>query len=305
MASWKFVRAVVAIVAVGVLVGCGTSSTPNGGDPLASVEAALVPGAALFVVGNTSLNSGDSAISQRLQALGFTVVLKGDAASTAADATGKSVVVVSSTVTSGNVGSKFKSVAVPVLLWESSLLDDMGMVASGALGIAANQTRAKIVVASSDPMAAGLSGVQTVVSGSSTFSWGVPASQATVVAQLDADATKSALFRYETGSTMVGLSAPERRVAVFLENTTASLLNAPGRELVDAAIRWAAHVTAGECTPGTTQQCNGSGTQTCSASGTWGQCVGSSCTPGTMRCTANGAQVCTPESIWGALITCG
>jgi len=115
-------------------------------------------------------------------------VLKADAASTAADATGKSVVVVSSTVTSGNVGGKFKSVAVPVLLWNPHC------------------------------------------------------------------------------SMMVGLSAPERRVGVSLENTTASVLNAPGRELVDAAIRWAAHVTEESVRPGAIQAGNGSGSQTCTAS---------------------------------------
>ena len=64
------------------------------------------PGTALLVVGGspTTLGTGDSAVKARLQALGYSVVVVGDAASTTADASGKQLVAISSTVSSGNVG---------------------------------------------------------------------------------------------------------------------------------------------------------------------------------------------------------
>jgi hypothetical protein len=295
-----FARIVSGFAVMGALVGCRTSPGGDVDEPVTSNTVTLSSRSALFVVGSTTLNAGDDAVSQRLQALGLTVVVKTDTAATSADATGKTIVVISSTVTSSNVGTKFKSVAVPVLLWESALLDDMGMTGSSGLGIASGQTRARVVAPSSDPMAAGLSGSQTVVAGSSVFSWGVPGPQAMIVAQLDADAGKAALFRYEKGSSMVGMTAPERRVALFLENTTASVLNASGRALVDAAIQWAAYDT-GVCAPGSTRVCGGGGTQTCSASGTWGTCTGgTACTPGTTQaCSGGGTQTCSASGTWG------
>ena len=52
-------------------------------------------GTALLVVGNTTLNAGDTAISNALSAQGYSVVLVGDAASAASDATGKALVFIS------------------------------------------------------------------------------------------------------------------------------------------------------------------------------------------------------------------
>src|SRR6478735_1859111 len=301
------------VVAAGALLGCSVSK-PSDEERTDMRDAPLSPGSALFVVGNTALSAADNVMSQRLQTLGFTVVVKSDTAGTTSDATGKSLVVISSTSTSGNVGTKFKSVAVPVLSWESGILDDMGMVASSSnLGIATGQTRANIVAASSDPMSVGLSGSQQVVTTASTFSWGQPATQAVVVARLDTDATKAVLFRYEKGSTMVGLNAPERRVGVFLEDVTSSALNGAGQSLIDAAIRWAAYVTP-ICTPGATQ-CSGNIAQTCSASGQWtttatcpgactsGACVGV-CTPGATQCSGNIAQTCSASGQWTTTATC-
>ena len=50
-----------------------------------------------------------------------------------ADATGKAVVVISSTVTPSSVGTKFRSVAVPVVTWESGLFANMGMTGTSGL----------------------------------------------------------------------------------------------------------------------------------------------------------------------------
>jgi fibronectin type 3 domain-containing protein len=208
------------------------------------------PGA-LLVVGNTTLGAGDAAVQTRLQGLGYTVTVKLDSASVSGDATGKAIVVVSSTVTSGNVAAKFKTVTVPVLNYESAVMDDMGMtdITSGThYGTTATQTAVAISTAS-HPMAAGLTGSPTVVSSAQTFTWGVPNANGVKVATLSGDATRSVIFGYDTGATMFGLTAPARRTGFFLQDATASAWNVNGQALFDAAVRWTAGVPSTPATP--------------------------------------------------------
>jgi hypothetical protein len=199
---------------------------------------------ALFVVGNTTLGAGDAAIKTRLQNSGYTVTVKQDTASVTGDATGKTLVVISSTVTSANVNSKFRTVTVPIVNWESALLNSnyLGMAGptSGTdFGTATGQTALSIVTPS-HAMAAGLSGSPTVATVSSTFSWGKPNANAVKIATLTGDATRVVIFGYPSGASMPGLVAPARRVHFFLEDLTAANINSNGWALFDAAVAWAA-----------------------------------------------------------------
>ncbi len=65
---------------------------------------------ALLVVGSTTLGTGDAAVRDRLVAGGFVPVVRTGSGATTADAAGKALVVVSSTVTSGDVNTKFRTV---------------------------------------------------------------------------------------------------------------------------------------------------------------------------------------------------
>lgn len=82
----------------------------------------------LFVVdtnANAGLAPGDAAVLDRLTAaLGHAVTVADDNAARTADAAGRDLVVVSSTVSSSAITSKFRDVAVPVINWERSLVDD-------------------------------------------------------------------------------------------------------------------------------------------------------------------------------------
>jgi hypothetical protein len=265
-----------------VLAAAFTSGCGEGASGDAVQESALTVGTALFVVGNTALSAADSAVQQRLTALGFSVTVRQDAASTSADATGKQLVVISSTVGSAAVGTKFKSVAVPVLVWEPNLYQDMGMTGTTP-GTVGAQTQLAMVAGSSDPMAAGLSGTQTVTSAASTFSWGRPGTGAFVVSRTAGSSTQVAIYRYEKGAAMSGLTAPERRVGFFLSDTTATALNTAGRSLVDAAIRWAAHLSAplgAACT-----SASGCASGFCQS----GVCCASACTGSCMACNLPGS----------------
>jgi hypothetical protein len=83
--------------------------------------------AALFVVGDPSLGPGDDAVKTRLEGLGYTLIIEEDDSAVATDGIDKTLVVISSTVPSSAVDSKFKSVATPVVTWENALFDDLGM----------------------------------------------------------------------------------------------------------------------------------------------------------------------------------
>ena len=67
----------------------------------------------------------------------------------------------------------------------------------------------------------------------------MPNASAVVVARPPSNASRASIFAYERGGGMVGLTAPGRRVGLFLHDTTAAALTTSGRALVDAALRWA------------------------------------------------------------------
>jgi hypothetical protein len=199
---------------------------------------------ALMVVGNTTLGAGDAAIQTRLQNLGYTVTAKSGPASAAADATGKALVVISSTVTSSDVNTKFRTATVPVLLWESALYQQNYMGLAGPTsgtdyGTIAGQTQVTITNPT-HPMAAGLSGNVAVTTSAQTLSWGRPNANAVSVAKVLGDTTnpRQVIFGYDKGAVMPGLTAPARRVGFLLEDATAGALAANGGALFDAAVQW-------------------------------------------------------------------
>ncbi|HJP93501.1 MAG TPA: SBBP repeat-containing protein [Pyrinomonadaceae bacterium] len=203
---------------------------------------------ALLVANSTTLGVGDNAVKTRLQNLGYTVTVKGSGNNNAiqtSDANGKTVVLISSSVTSANVLAKFRHVPIPMIIWKSDLFDDQGMTGSilnADFGTATGQTQLAIVN-STHPLAAGLTASPTV-SASSSFTWGNPNTNAARIATLVGDATKFVIFGYDNMATMVGpnLDAPARRVGFFLTDLTSNGLTPEGNSLFDAAVKWATEV---------------------------------------------------------------
>ena len=223
------------VYAISAVATDNDGATTNASGPTVSVTTPV-----LFVVGSTTLNASDAAVKARIEALGHTVVVKDGASSATADATGKALVVISSTVTPTSVGTKFRTVTVPVLLWESGLFNNMGMTGSSNkdFGTKTGQTQVTITNAT-HPLAAGLSGTVTVLPAAKTFDWGKPNANAISIAILAGDSAKTGIFGYEPGVAMPGLAAPARRLGLFLFDDTAETLNANGNALLDAGIRWA------------------------------------------------------------------
>ena len=207
-----------------------------------SPPATPAPEGILFVVGSTNLNNGDRAIRDHLQNQGYNVIIVDDSASTTADATGKELVIVSSTVSSSNVGVKFRDVNIPVLTWERYIFDDMDMISgNNNYGDDGNEQEIRIRNAS-HPLAGGYSGFVDVISGNNgrDFYWGNPRNTADRVATTDNSSSRHTIFGYETGRTMYnGRVAPARRVGYYFTNSTPAYLNNNGWALFDAAIDWA------------------------------------------------------------------
>lgn len=190
----------------------------------------------LLVVGNAASPPGpDLATSNRLESLGYQVQMISDEIVTAGDADGKALVFISATTDSTILGATMRDVLTPVIVCESNLYDDMGLAV--VLGSALNQD-AVAIVDPGHPLAASLSGTVTVYTANNQLRWGNPQNSAALVATTADD--DGAIFGYETGAQMFGLTAPARRVGFFFSATTGAVLSSEGWQLFDAAVFWAA-----------------------------------------------------------------
>ena len=201
-------------------------------------------GTALLVRPATA-TPGDIVLRDRLVALGFTVVERSDTQLVSGDATGKDLVVVSNAVNSGQIATKLTSVPTAVLTMESFNYGDMkltGPTANVDFGGSANRTQIDVVDAT-HPLAAGRSALLASNTSAALHGWGVPGPEATIIARLPPGSPEGPLpsiFAYQTGSAMVGLVAPARRVGFFADATAAASLTSDGRALLDAAVIWTA-----------------------------------------------------------------
>jgi hypothetical protein len=201
----------------------------------------LTAGAAvLFVVGNTTLSAGDSAIRTRLQGLGATVTVRGAAAATTADAQGKALIVISESVTSTDVNTKFRDGAVPVVCLEPALFDDFrmaGTVQNTDYGQAASQTELELI-AVSHPLAAGLT--VPISSTAGAFSWARPAQGAIRIGKIVGSSDQMGIFAFDAGQALTSGVAPGRRVGWLASASLPTTLTKQGWQLFDDAVNWSA-----------------------------------------------------------------
>jgi PKD repeat protein len=200
-------------------------------------EARPATPSALLVVGNGgSPIAGDRAIRDRLVASGYSVTVVDDGVAQASAATGKDLVLISSSVTASALNTTFRDTTVPIISWEHALFDDLGMTASP--GTLRSSQRNLVITSPGHPLAAGLSGTVQVATTTGNFGSGVPGANAVVVATVPGT-TAAGIFAYEAGVTMPGRAAPARRVGLFMADATPTKLTAMGKSLFDAAVLWA------------------------------------------------------------------
>jgi DNA-binding protein YbaB len=82
---------------------------------------------ALLVVLSTTLSASDEALRARLVSLGFNVEIRAGVSTSSTDADGKSLIVISESISSSDVGTKFTNSVVPIVVLESALFDDLKM----------------------------------------------------------------------------------------------------------------------------------------------------------------------------------
>lgn len=203
---------------------------------------------ALFIVQDpAALDTHDARVKTELENLGFTPNAKapsGPSGYGSSDVTAASVILVSSSISSANLGAAFQTTAKPVVMWEPELFDEMGMTAVGGSGADTNGGAGHTnlaITAPGHPLAAALSGTQAVFSQPAAVEWGVPGSRAVKAAVLATDPSKAAVFGYEAGSSMVTGVAPARRVGFF--GSGAGLWTPSGTALFRAAVNWATQRT--------------------------------------------------------------
>ncbi|MBM7846489.1 polymorphic toxin-type HINT domain-containing protein [Herpetosiphon giganteus] len=225
------------------------SSTPH---PTTAATPTTVPthghgGPVVLIVGSTpATGSADARIVQQLTSLGYDVTTVVQSAASSSSANGKRLVLISATVNSSTIGSTFRDVAVPVMLWENGLYDvEMGMTSTTLgtdYGTTASQTTLTIQNPS-HPMAAGLSGSVSVMSAGRAMPYGSPNSNAVRIAGTSSTTPKAVIFGYDQGSVMVSATAPARRVGFFFNDDTPLVATAEGWALFDAAVLWAVSTT--------------------------------------------------------------
>ncbi len=205
---------------------------------------------ALLVVGTGSvpnLNASDAGVKALLESMGFMVTVANAPASTTADADGKSLIVTSSTVNSGDVAEKFQMAAVPVVNWEQAVQDNYLMTGNEATdhSTIADQTTLQLVN-STHALSAGLPrGVITAATSPQAWSWGLPSAGAITIAHVAGNPAQAVVYGYEAGAMMFGGAvAPARRVMLFGGDDTYAAATPEGKALYSAAIRWAAGLPA-------------------------------------------------------------
>lgn len=184
----------------------------------------------------------DRAVAARLIAAGYRVVDRSDAAVTAADATGKALVLISEQVSAQALGTRLREVEVPMMVWECGLYPGLGM--STAAGFAV-PSRTLTIDRPQHPLAAGLSGAVALTRGTHPLSVvavaAVPPDSliATVPGISGRRGPLAAIIGYERGMSFPdGTRVPARRVGFFLSGDLESDLTPAGWALFDAAIAW-------------------------------------------------------------------
>lgn len=167
---------------------------------------------------------------------GYTVQVYADNNSSAlTDAAGTALVIISSTVRDNQVGSRFRDIDVPVLVWEHNIYDDMNMASGGR----SNNESNVLIVNDSHSLAAMQTGRIGVVD-REWMTYGTDLGSGAITIATTEDNSQYTIFAYDTGATMLNSdTAPHRRVGFYLEDDGATSWTATGQSLFTAAVHWA------------------------------------------------------------------
>ncbi len=213
--------------------------------PTPTATATLIPPSneILFVVGDKTAPTGvDLVTALAFMNKGFILTTLNDSETNPADSVGKALVYISASIDPALLGNRLRDVPVPIIVAESYLFADMGLtgpIEDSDYGTIKGSHQDSIDIFNpTHPLAAGLSGTVQVYITADHLNWGVPAPSAITIARSVDGNDRKVLFAYESGSNMVGVVAPARRVAFFHSAEGAAFLTPDGSALFDAAVAW-------------------------------------------------------------------
>jgi hypothetical protein len=183
----------------------------------------------------------DDNVVKHLQSMGLVVAIA-DEKDPPAQAEGRDLVIISSTVISQNVLGKYRTAPMPVIVWEWKLYEDLMGIQEIGLKQYPDKQPCISIVNPSHPMAAGFPAGKLAVfkRPQRDITSGHPLSGATVIATIPDEPDKAVLFCFEKGALMDNkMPAPARRIGLFLYDNTFDELNGEGIKLFDAAVDYA------------------------------------------------------------------
>ncbi|MEL6890619.1 MAG: hypothetical protein AAFP84_03415, partial [Actinomycetota bacterium] len=225
----------VTVFSVGVAF-VGTATTPSPASAADPLDVLVVTRSA------TSPPAADQVVIDRLADAGHSVVLLDDhdvSSTPEAAVLDHDVVVVSTTVSAGQIGSAFTDVAVPLITWEPFLHDDLGFGAAGSSGQTPSSSAVRIVDPA-HPIADGAIGDVEVTDYRLAQTFGAPAGDVDVIATEARSSARPVVFAYESGAAMFDRPAPARRVGLFPAFATPTAWTDDGAAFFDRAIEWLA-----------------------------------------------------------------
>jgi hypothetical protein len=183
----------------------------------------------------------DKPVKARLERLGLVVTCS----DSSQGFSGKDIGVISPTTNGQGVGPGLFGIGKPMVVMEQFAYGGMGLTGTNAGVDFGVSTEGRIFLPAAEvthPLAAGLLGQVgsvTVAQPGGGLRWGHPGPGAVVVATVNNDPSKPALFAYERGALLFdnATPAPHRRVAFF--GAGGSVTAPAGWELFDAAVKWA------------------------------------------------------------------
>ncbi len=197
---------------------------------------------ALMVVYDAAYpDSSDLVLKNRLESIGYDVTLITDVFATASSVTGHDVVLISDGVRDTYVNLTFRNVTMPVVVLHHDIFDNMRMTGSKSnidFGGLSEQMQIAITD-STHPLAAGLSGNPTVYTSPNRVGWGVPSTSAFRVGSVSGNSSRFTIFGYDQGASMVGMTAPARRVGFLFSDYSATAMSNQAGQLFEAAVTWA------------------------------------------------------------------
>jgi hypothetical protein len=200
----------------------------------------------LFVVGHLPVTPNDALLVQRFEGLGYRVDLKLPSQLSLSDGTSSDLVAIASSVESAafspEINRHLAALAVPLVVWESWLFDDLGLADcpnNDGCGWVVADGEATLPTEGQPIVSAGKN-TATVARVPIVVSFGNPHASATVIATAATDQIRNIFFIYERGAKLPAGPAPARRVALYLSDDTARVLTDDGWALFDGAIEWAA-----------------------------------------------------------------